>query len=215
MSIVDLNQGSRYVAVSHRPNDDVRLSELMIVAGNHDAGWSLMSPIEIAAKELKAVSEWPLQAGTVVECAFSTTARRFICALNGTVHWCRKVKEQWQVGIFLESSIDSRIVTHNSQEVRSVLRYEIRHRGFIRTAPDAEPLPVTVQDYSLTGCSFIGNLETHRGAEIELAFDAFEDPARRIALQVRCVSHMPNGECMVGAAGSGLSIVEAMRNSND
>lgn len=131
-------------------------------------GWNLNELVEIAPIECKFIADKPFKWGTPVVCAFCCTRQLHVQKTNGRVHWCRKVKDAWHVGVFLDNPLDEEFTEAMGNDIRSSLRYEISWPATIIFEGSATEYNVTVQDYCIDGLSFTGNLPHPIGSHFGL-----------------------------------------------
>lgn len=168
-----LTQGNDAINAPARPFSDDNLAELIplasqcsdatlrgvnVVVGSPHAAWQLCNLMELAPLECKFASDKQLKWGTPVLCAFCDTHSNQLQQVTGRVHWCRKVKSTWHIGVFLDTRLQDMFFDAMGDDVRSLLRYETQWPAEIQFAGSSQRHGVVVQDYCVDGVSFTGDL---------------------------------------------------------
>lgn len=139
-------------------HSDATLRGVNVAVCSPHSNWELCTLMELAPLECKFVSNKQLKWGTPVLCAFCDTNSNQIQQISGRVHWCRKVKSTWHIGVFLDTRLQEVFFDAMGDDVRSLLRYETQWPAEIQFAGSSQRHKVVVHDYCVDGVSFTGDL---------------------------------------------------------
>ncbi len=180
--------------------------DFVAVIGNTEIGWHTVAPIELTQHEIKAVVPRPIPLGENVQCCFGTSNRKFSDRLIGTVHWCRMVKSDWQIGILFKTPLDGRFVKVNTNDQRAALRYEVSLLAFAKRSCDESFSPVTVQEYSVSGCSVMGECHPMQKEQLVLTFD--RELNQNLTFEVCFARKLEHGKMIVGLSAIRCDVID-------